>query len=36
MKRLRSITQFRTEFLLPFIGFRKVLGKMPALGKKIY
>ena len=25
------ITQFKIEFLLSFTGFRKVLGKMPAL-----
>ena len=25
------ITQFKIEFLLPFTGFRKVFGKMPAL-----
>ena len=25
------ITQFKTEFLLPFTGCRKVLGKMPAI-----
>ena len=29
MKRLSSITQFKIEFLLPFTGCRKVLGKMP-------
>ena len=29
MKRLSLITQFKIEFLLPFIGCRKVLGKMP-------
>ena len=28
MKRLSFITQFKTEFLLPFTGCRKVLGKM--------
>ena len=27
--RLSFITQFNIEFLLPFTGFRKVLGKMP-------
>ena len=31
MKRLRFITQFKIEFLLPFTGCRKVLGKMPVL-----
>ena len=30
MKRLSFITQFIIEFLLPFIGCRKVIGKMPA------
>ena len=30
MKRLIFITQFKIEFLLPFTGCRKVLGKMPA------
>ena len=29
MKRLSFITQFKIEFLLPFTGCRKVLGKMP-------
>ena len=29
MKRLSFITQFKIEFSLPFIGCRKVLGKMP-------
>ena len=29
MKRLSFITQFKIEFLLPFTGYRKVLGKMP-------
>ena len=28
--RLSFITQFKIEFLLPFTGCRKVLGKMPA------
>ena len=28
-KRLSFITQFKIEFLLPFSGCRKVLGKMP-------
>ena len=28
--RLRFITQFKIEFLLPLSGCRKVLGKMPA------
>ena len=28
-KRLSFITQFKIEFLLPFTGCRKVLGKMP-------
>ena len=28
MKRLSFITQFKIEFLLPFTGCRKVLGKM--------
>ena len=31
MKRLSYITHFKIEFLLPFIGCRKVLGKMPGL-----
>ena len=30
MKRLSFITKFKIEFLPPFTGFRKVLGKMPA------
>ena len=30
MKRLSYITQFKIEFLLPFTGLRKVLGKMAA------
>ena len=30
MKRLSFITQFKIEFLLPSLGCRKVLGKMPA------
>ena len=29
MKRVNFITQFKNEFLLPFTGCRKVLGKMP-------
>ena len=29
MKRLNLITEFKLEFLLPFTGCRKVLGKMP-------
>ena len=29
MKKLSFITQFKIEFLLPFTGWRKVLGKMP-------
>ena len=29
MKRLSFITRFKIEFLLPFAGHRKVLGKMP-------
>ena len=29
LKRLRSITQFKSEFLLLFTSCRKVLGKMP-------
>ena len=29
MKRLSFITQFKIEFLLPFAGCRKMLGKMP-------
>ena len=29
-KILSFITQFKIEFLLPFTGFRKELGKMPA------
>ena len=28
-KRLSFVTQFKIEFLLPFTGYRKVLGKMP-------
>ena len=35
MKRLSFITQFIIEFLLPFIGGRKVIGKMPANRKAI-
>ena len=31
MKRLSFITQFKIEFLLPFTGYRKVLGKMPVI-----
>ena len=31
MKRLSFITKFKIEFLLPFTGCGKVLGKMPAL-----
>ena len=31
MKRLSFITQFKIEFLLPFIGCRKVLGKITIL-----
>ena len=31
MKRLSFITQFKIEFLLPFTGCRKVLGKMSDL-----
>ena len=30
MQRLSFITQFMTDFLLPFTGCRKVFGKMPA------
>ena len=30
MKKLSFITQFKIEFLLPFTGCRKMLGKMPA------
>ena len=30
--RLSFITQFKIEFLIPFTGCRKVLGKMPVLG----
>ena len=30
-KRLSCITQVKIEFLLPFTGSRKVLGKMPEL-----
>ena len=33
MKRLSFLTQFKIEFLLPFIGYRKVLGKMPVFVK---
>ena len=29
MKRLSFITQFKSEFLLPFTGWREVPGKMP-------
>ena len=29
MKRLSFITQFKSEFLLPFTGWRKVPGKIP-------
>ena len=29
MKRLSFITQFKIEFLPPFTGCRKILGKMP-------
>ena len=29
MKRFSFITQFKTEFLLPFTGYRRMLGKMP-------
>ena len=29
MKRLNFITLFKIEFLLPFTGCKKVLGKMP-------
>ena len=28
-KHMKIITQFKIEFLLPFTGCRKVLGKMP-------
>ena len=31
MKRLSFITQFKIDFLLPFSGCRKVLGKMPVV-----
>ena len=31
IKKLSFITQFKIEFLLPFTGCGKVLGKMPAL-----
>ena len=31
MKRLSFITQFKTKFLIPFNGCRKVLGKMPGM-----
>ena len=34
-KRLNFMTQFKIEFLLPFTGCRKVLEKMPGLGKKV-
>ena len=30
MKRLKFITEFNIEFLLPSTGCRKVLGKIPA------
>ena len=29
MKRLSFITQFKVQFLVPFTGYKKVLGKMP-------
>ena len=32
MKRMSLIAQFKIDFLLPFIGCRKVLRKMSALG----
>ena len=32
MKRYSFITQFKIEFLLPFTGCKKVLGKMPVGG----
>ena len=36
MKKLNFITQFKIEFLLPFTGFTKVLGKMPAVGFSMF
>ena len=36
MKRLSFITQFKIEFILPFTGCRKVLGKMPAITMKSF
>ena len=35
MKRLSFITQFKIDFLLPFTGCRKVLGKMPEFMDKL-
>ena len=31
-KRLNFLTQFKTDFLLLFTGYRKLLGKMPERG----
>ena len=36
MKRLSFINQFKIEFLLPFTGCRKVLGKMPESSSEKY
>ena len=36
IKRLSFITQFKIEFLLPFTGCRKVLGKMLAEEQNIF
>ena len=36
MKGLSFITQFKIEFLLPFTGCRKALGKMPADEQNIF
>ena len=33
IKRLSFITQFKIEFLLPFVGCRRVLVKMPDVAK---
>ena len=35
MKRLSSTTQFKTEFLQPFTGCRKMLEKMPEKNKPV-
>ena len=36
MKKLSFITQFKIDFLLPFTGCRKVLGKMSEIYIYIY